>query len=71
MNQSIEDNKTVLERYVAALRAADAGGLRSFFAEDASWTLQAGDLPISGTWRGRDRIMDGFFAAAMTNYEPG
>jgi uncharacterized protein len=70
MNQSIDYNKTVLERYVAALQAADADALRSFFAQDASWTLQAGDLPISGTWRGRDRIMDGFFATAMTNYEP-
>ena len=26
---------------------------------------------MSGTWRGRDEIMDGFFATAMSNYEPG
>ncbi len=71
MSHSAEDNKTILRRYVAALQAADADALRSFFAPDASWTLQAGDLPMSGTWRGRDRIMDGFFATAMTNYEPG
>ncbi len=71
MSHSADDNKTILRRYVAALQAADADALRSFFAHDASWTLQAGDLPMSGTWRGRDRIMDGFFATAMTNYEPG
>ena len=71
MDQSIDDNKAVLERYVAALQAGDAEAVRSFFAKDASWALHAGDLPISGTWQGRDRIMDGFFATAMTNYEPG
>ena len=26
---------------------------------------------MSGTWRGRDRIIDGFFATAMANYQPG
>ena len=26
---------------------------------------------MSGTWEGRDRIVDGFFATAMTNDEPG
>jgi len=65
------DNKAVLRRYVGALQAGDEGALRSYFAEDATWTLHAGDLPMSGTWRGRDRIMDGFFATAMANYQPG
>ena len=54
-----------------ALQAADTAAVRSFFAEDATWTLLAGDLRMSGTWRGRDRIMDGFFATAMTNCQPG
>jgi uncharacterized protein len=63
--------KAVIRRYVAALRAGDERAVRSFFAEDATWTLQAGALPMSGTWEGRDRIMDGFFATAMANYEPG
>jgi uncharacterized protein len=70
MSQEL-DNKSVMRRYVDALRAADTAAVRSFFAEDATWTLLAGDLPMSGTWRGRDRIIDGFFATAMTNYQPG
>jgi hypothetical protein len=45
--------------------------VRDCFAEDATWTLHAGRLAMSGTWVGRDRIMDGFFATAMANYEPG
>jgi len=65
------DNKALLRQYVEALQSGDGQAVRSFFAEDATWTLQAGDLPMSGTWTGRDRIMDGFFATAMANYEPG
>ena len=70
MSQEL-DNKGVMRRYAGALQAADAAAVRSFFAADATWTLLAGDLPMSGTWRGRDQIMDGFFATAMANYQPG
>jgi len=70
MNQA-SINKKVLERYVAALGAQDPRAVREFFAQDATWTLQAGQLPMSGTWEGRDRIIDGFFATAMAHYEPG
>ena len=62
--------KVVLSRYVAAVEAGDADTIRDSFAEDATWTL-AGQLPISGTWRGRDVIIDEFLATAMSNYEPG
>jgi len=65
------ENKNLLQRYVSALQAGDTDAVRAFFAEDATWTLEAGDLPMSGAWEGRDRIMDGFFASAMTNYESG
>ena len=65
------ENKNLLQRYVAALQAGDTDAVRTFFTEDATWTLQAGQLPMSGTWEGRDQIMDGFFATAMTHYEPG
>ena len=71
MSHATENNKALLQRYVAALQAGDSAAVRAFFAEDATWTLRAGDLPMSGTWEGRDRIMDGFFATAMTHYEPG
>jgi ketosteroid isomerase-like protein len=43
------DSKAVLRRYVAALERGDEETIRDLFAEDASWTLAAGDLPISGT----------------------
>jgi uncharacterized protein len=65
------ETKTLMTQYVAALQAEDAAAVRAFFAQDATWTLHAGDLPMSGTWTGRDAIMDEFFAVAMANYEPG
>ncbi len=64
-------NTDLLQRYVAALQSGDTDAVGAFFAEDATWTLHAGDLPMSGTWEGRDQIMDGFFGTAMANYEPG
>jgi uncharacterized protein len=64
------DSKAVVERYLAAAEAADEQTLRHVFAEDASWQLR-GDLPISGTWQGRQQIIDGFLATALAYYEPG
>lgn len=65
------DSKSVLRRYVAAVQAGDSEAIREQFAEDATWTIRAGQLPISGTWTGRDTIIDEFLAEAMAHYEPG
>jgi uncharacterized protein len=54
-----------------ALQSGDEQAIRSFFAEGATWTLRAADTPISGTWTGREAIIDGFFATAMAHREPG
>ncbi len=64
------DSKEILTRYVAALQAGDERAVRDSFAEDAVWTLHAGELPISGTWAGRDAILDEFLAGALAYYEP-
>jgi ketosteroid isomerase-like protein len=70
MNQSV-DAKSIVRRYVAAVEAGDQQAIREVFAEDAVWTLQAGQLPISGTWKSRDTIMGEFLASALAYYEPG
>jgi uncharacterized protein len=70
MPTTATDNKQIMERYVAALVAGDADAVRDFFADDATWWL-VGDLPISGTWNGREAIMADFFGTAMAHYEPG
>jgi uncharacterized protein (TIGR02246 family) len=66
----MSDAKAVLTRYVAAVEAGDADTIRASFAPDATWTL-AGELPISGTWTGREAIVDEFLPTAMTSFEPG
>jgi uncharacterized protein (TIGR02246 family) len=64
------DSKTVLQHYVAAVQAGDAETIRDCFAPDAVWQLD-GELPISGTWRGREAITTEFLASAMSYYQPG
>lgn len=65
------DTKSILRRYVSAVEDGDQQTIRDLFAEDATWTLAAGDLPISGTWEGRDTILGAFLATALSRYEPG
>jgi NADH dehydrogenase len=65
------DPRSVLERYVAVMKSGDAEARRDLFAEDATWTLAAGDLPLAGTWKGRDAILNEFLATALSAYEPG
>jgi hypothetical protein len=64
------DARSVVERYVAAVEAGDGPAIREAFAQNATWRL-FGDLPMSGTWSGRDAIIDDFLAGALDQYEPG
>jgi uncharacterized protein len=64
------DSKAVLEQYVAAVQTGDEEAIRAAFADDAVWQLD-GELPISGTWRGRETILDEFLGTAMSYYQPG
>ena len=64
------DSKQVIERYVAAWRRATRTRSATSSPPDATWWL-GGDLPISGTWSGRETIMADFLATAMAYYEPG
>ena len=68
---SAEDSKSILAGYVAAVEAGDQQAIRDLFAEDATWTLAAGNLPISGTWEGRETVLGEFLAGALSHYEPG
>lgn len=63
------ESQAIVQRYVAAAQAGDADRVRELFADDATWTLNA-DLPIGGTWRGRDAIVGEFLATAMSHYRP-
>lgn len=64
MNRNAE--QTVRE-YFHAL--ATGGDVAEYFAEDATFWYP-GDLPISGTWRGRAAIVDGFLGTAFGLLDP-
>ena len=64
------EGKSVLRLYVSALQAGDTETVRDLFAEDATWTLAAEDLPIAGTREGRDAIVDDFLATARSYFDP-
>jgi ketosteroid isomerase-like protein len=64
------DPVTVVTRYIHAVRDGDAEVIRASFAEDATWEYP-GNLPISGTWRGRDAIVGDFLGGLGTLFEPG
>jgi ketosteroid isomerase-like protein len=62
-------SRTLIERYVAAVEQRDMETVRELFAEDATWWL-GGELPLSGTWRGRDAILGDFLGSIPRLYDP-
>src|SRR6185437_15081151 len=66
----ITDPAAAVTRYIDAVRDGDSSAIRECFAEDATWDYP-GDLPLSGTWRGRDSIVDDFLGSVGPALEPG
>jgi ketosteroid isomerase-like protein len=66
---SSDEPERIVRRYFDALAAGDQDVIRDSWAEDGScW--YGGDLPISGTWTGRDQVIDGFLATAFAHLDP-
>lgn len=66
---STEDTRRVVANYVGALRRGDLNALRASFAPDATWRIR-GDLPVAGTYKGADEILDGFLADVVATLDP-
>lgn len=64
------DPAAVVTRYIHAVRDGDSTAIRDSFAENVTWEYP-GDLPLSGTWRGRDAILRDFLGGLGTLLEPG
>ena len=61
--------REVVGRYFDALANGDQTTIWNSWAEDGTcW--YGGDLPISGTWRGRDQVINGFLATAFAHLDP-
>jgi uncharacterized protein (TIGR02246 family) len=55
--------KDVVVRYVKAVADGDLDTVVASFADDATWTYP-GDVPLTGTWKGRDTIVNDFLGGA-------
>jgi uncharacterized protein len=55
--------KDVVIRYVQAVADGDLDTIVASFTEDATWTYP-GDVPLTGTWTGRDTIINDFLGKA-------
>ncbi|POX49357.1 nuclear transport factor 2 family protein [Streptomyces sp. Ru72] len=64
------DPRTVVVRYIEAVRDGDAHTIAASFAEDASWHYP-GSLPISKIWNGRDAIVNEFLGGMGPILVPG
>ena len=64
------DPKSVVVRYIEAARDGMSAVIRDSFAPDATWEYP-GDLPLSGTYRGVDAIVDTFLGGAGELMAPG
>ncbi|MFF7355714.1 nuclear transport factor 2 family protein [Streptomyces filipinensis] len=59
----------VVLRYFDALAAGNQEAIWNSWAEDGT-AWYGGELPISGTWRGRDQVINGFLATAFAHLDP-
>lgn len=64
------NSKDIVVRYVEAARDGMSAVIRDSFGADATWEYP-GDLPLSGTYRGVDAILDDFLGKAATLMAPG
>jgi ketosteroid isomerase-like protein len=63
-------NEQLVVDFLAAMGRADIDSLSEMLAEDATWWL-AGDLPVSGLYRGKAAVIGEFLWLASVLFEPG
>lgn len=66
---SSDGAKQVVTEFVRALESGDRDRLTALLAPDATWWLP-GRLPVSGSYAGRDAILDDFLARGLALYRP-
>jgi len=69
MSPATDQTGAVMRRYLDAIQTGDLETIRDSFAADATWWL-AGDLPVSGTYAGRDAIVDEFLVGVGGRFDP-
>ncbi len=63
------ESKQIVQQFIDDLAGGNVDAVTAAFADDASWWLP-GTLPVSGTYKGKQEIFEGFFATAQSYFEP-
>ncbi|MGP3966786.1 nuclear transport factor 2 family protein [Streptomyces sp. 6N223] len=64
------DARSVVLRYLGALRERDLATLAEVLAPDAAYRIP-GDHPVAGVWTGPQEISEKFFAPMAERFDPG
>lgn len=67
---TITSPAATVTRYINAVRDGDTDTILDSFADDATWDYP-GDLPLSGTWRGRQAIVSDFLGGVGALLQQG
>ena len=67
---SAADNKQTVEKIFAALSRGDGEGYLAGLADDVEFTIE-GTTKFSGTFRGKQRVIDGLLQPLMAELEGG
>ncbi len=66
---SADESKKIVLGFIEDLSHGNLDGVTAAFADDATWWLP-GSLPVSGTYTGKQEILEGFFGQALPYFEP-
>jgi ketosteroid isomerase-like protein len=66
---TVAANKELVKQFIGELESGDRDRLADLLSDDATWWLP-GSLPVSGTYRGRNAVLDGFLANGLGLYQP-
>ena len=63
-------NEQLVVDFLAAMGRADIDSLSEMLVDDATWWV-AGDLPVSGLYRGKPAVIGEFLWSAAALFQPG
>ena len=63
------ESKQIVLQFIEDLVSGNLDAVTAAFADDATWWLP-GSLPVSGTYKGKQEIFEGFFGTAQAYFEP-
>jgi ketosteroid isomerase-like protein len=66
---SAEESKKIVLGFIEDLSHGNLDGVTAAFADDVTWWLP-GSLPVSGTYTGKQEMLEGFFGKVSQYFAP-